>query len=57
VISTNGGLLEAHVSRDYLMLAPGERAELWVDFTNRKGAKLVSLPFDAGSNTGMLIPA
>ena len=38
----------------YLMLAPGERAELWVDFSNRKDTKLVSLPFDAGSNTGMM---
>ena len=55
VIATDGGLLEAPVTRDYLMLAPGERAELWVDFTNRKDTKLVSMPFDAGSNTGMMM--
>lgn len=50
VIATDGGLLEAPVTREYLMLAPGERAELWVDFSQLKKTKLVSLPFDYGSS-------
>lgn len=53
VIATDGGLLAAPVTREYWMLAPGERAELWVDFSALKSAKLVSLGFDAGSAGGM----
>lgn len=53
VIGTDGGLLGAPVQRDYLMLAPGERAELWVDFSARKQARLVSLAFDAGTMSDM----
>ncbi|MDD5035332.1 MAG: multicopper oxidase domain-containing protein [Methylococcaceae bacterium] len=48
VIGTDGHLLEKPVTRQYLMLAPGERAELFADFTGRKvGSELVmkSLPF------------
>ena len=33
VIATDGGLLERPVMRSYLTLAPGERVELWADFT------------------------
>ena len=50
VIGTDGGLLEKPVQRDYLMLAPGERVELWADFsTYQPGQKLLlkSLPFVA----------
>ena len=55
VIATDGGLLEAPVTRDYVMLAPGERVELWVDFTDRKDTKLISQPFDiGGSGMGMM---
>jgi FtsP/CotA-like multicopper oxidase with cupredoxin domain len=32
VVGTDGGLLQAPTSRPYLMLAPGERVELWADF-------------------------
>jgi blue copper oxidase len=35
VIATDGGLLERPVERSYLMLAPGERVELWADFGSR----------------------
>lgn len=53
VIGSDGGLLETPVTREYLMLAPGERAELWLDFRSLKNAKLVSLAFEAGSAGGM----
>ncbi|NSW53267.1 MAG: multicopper oxidase domain-containing protein [Anaerolineae bacterium] len=32
VIGTDGGLIEKPVQRDYVMLAPAERIELWADF-------------------------
>jgi FtsP/CotA-like multicopper oxidase with cupredoxin domain len=32
VIGTDGGLLAAPLARPYVMLAPGERVELWADF-------------------------
>jgi FtsP/CotA-like multicopper oxidase with cupredoxin domain len=50
VIGTDGGLLETSVSKPYVMLAPGERLELWADFGERpvgSETSLVSLPFDA----------
>lgn len=56
VIATDGGLLEKPVQRDYVTLAPGERVELYADFsadpvgTQRR---LVSLAFDGGSG-GMM---
>ncbi|GAB4487990.1 MAG: hypothetical protein OHK0031_11930 [Anaerolineales bacterium] len=54
VIATDGGLLEAPVTRAYVMLAPGERVELWVDFSAQKDARLVSLAFEAGTSGGMM---
>lgn len=33
VIGTDGGLLEAPLHRDYVMLSPAERVDLWVDFS------------------------
>ncbi|MGB9591805.1 MAG: multicopper oxidase family protein [Candidatus Kryptoniota bacterium] len=58
VIATDGGLLETPATRDYLTLAPGERLELWVDFSGRMGdeMRLVSLPFSGfSSNGGMMM--
>lgn len=49
VIGTDGGLLEVPTPMPYVMLAPGERVELWADFApDARGAerKLVSLPLD-----------
>ena len=43
VIGTDGGLLESPDTRNYLMLAPGERAELWVDFRHRKPGEEIVL--------------
>jgi len=55
VIGTDGGLLEQPVLRRYVMLAPGERLELWADFSKYpvgSETALVSLPFDAGAMAG-----
>ncbi len=35
-IGTDGGLLEKPETMPYIMLAPAERVELWVDFSGRK---------------------
>ncbi len=48
VLGVDGGLLESPEIRPYVMLAPGERLDLWMDFTGRGlGSELVlkSLPF------------
>ncbi len=47
-IGTDAGLLEKPETRPYIMLAPGERVDLWLDFSGRPvGSRLVlySLPF------------
>jgi FtsP/CotA-like multicopper oxidase with cupredoxin domain len=50
VIGTDGGLLPAVASRPYVMLMPGERIDIWADFTAlaRKQVILRSLSFDPG---------
>jgi FtsP/CotA-like multicopper oxidase with cupredoxin domain len=48
VIGVDGGLLEAPVHKPYVMLAPGERIDVWADFSGRSvGTQLVmrSRPF------------
>ncbi len=53
VIATDGGLLEKPLQRSYVMLAPGERIELFADFTNRNigdALQLVSLAFEGTEN-------
>jgi FtsP/CotA-like multicopper oxidase with cupredoxin domain len=55
VIGTDGGLLEGPVEKPYLMFGPGERVELWKDFSEYRSGKnvdLVSQPFDYGSGVG-----
>jgi FtsP/CotA-like multicopper oxidase with cupredoxin domain len=54
VIGTDGGLLPAVASRSYVMLMPGERVDLWVDFTSlaRKQVILRSLAFSPGMMGG-----
>ncbi len=55
IIGTDGGLLERPVQRQYLFLSPGERVEVWADFSDRPvgfETSLVSLSFDAGSMGG-----
>jgi FtsP/CotA-like multicopper oxidase with cupredoxin domain len=48
VIGVDGGLLEKPEIKPYVMLAPGERLDVWADFSGRnEGSQLVmrSLPF------------
>ena len=54
VIGTDGGLLPAVESRSYVMLSPGERIDLWADFTQlaRRQVVLRSLSFDPGMGMG-----
>ncbi|MDX2199482.1 MAG: multicopper oxidase domain-containing protein [Phycisphaerae bacterium] len=55
VIATDGGLLEAPIERQYVTLGPGERVELWADFSGRSVGtelSLKSLPF-SGADIGM----
>ena len=41
VLGVDGGLLEAAETRPYVMLAPGERLDMWADFSGRAvGSKL-----------------
>jgi len=58
VIATDGGLLEKPVTREYITMGPGERVELWADFSGRNAdsaMKLVSLPFtDFSGGGGMM---
>ncbi len=55
VIGSDGGLLAAPVRRDYVMLAPAERLDLWVDFARWAAGSelsLQSLAFNGGMNMG-----
>ncbi|HLE52051.1 MAG TPA: multicopper oxidase family protein [Anaerolineales bacterium] len=54
VIGTDGGLLPEAVSKSYVMLMPGERVDVWADFTQlaRKQVILRSLSFDPGGMGG-----
>jgi blue copper oxidase len=57
VIGTDGGLLEKPIERDFIMLAPGQRIELWVDFSARNlGDEIIlkSQPYTAGFEMGMM---
>ena len=53
VIATDGGLLERPETVPYLMLAPAERREIWVDFSSQKvGTELTlrSTEFSTGGH-------
>lgn len=55
VIGTDGGLLDAPARHDYVMLAPAERIDLWVDFGRWPGGAeraLRSLAFEGGMDMG-----
>ncbi|GAB4202240.1 MAG: multicopper oxidase domain-containing protein [Roseiflexaceae bacterium] len=55
VIGTDGGLLESPVSRPFVMLAPGERIELWADLRDLPlgtTITLVSQPFEGAEGVG-----
>lgn len=49
VLAGDGGLLEQPRSYPYVILSPGERVELWADFSQYEAGesvKLISLPFE-----------
>ena len=55
VIGTDGGLIEKPEMMPYVMLAPAERRELWVDFSDKSiGTELIlrSIPFEGASMHG-----
>ena len=55
VVGTDGGLLEAPIRKPYVLLAPAERLQLWVDLGQHpvgSELSLVSLPFDAPTPMG-----
>ncbi|TAM88408.1 MAG: multicopper oxidase family protein, partial [Candidimonas sp.] len=55
VIATDGGLLREPVRKDYVMLTPGQRVELWADFSrDAVGTRLtlMSQPFSSMMNVG-----
>lgn len=55
VIATDGGFLETPITRDYVTLAPGERVELWADFSKYAvgtDVTLQSMAFE-GADVGM----
>ncbi len=57
VIATDGGLLAKPVQRSYVMLGPGERVELWADFSKlRAGAEVTmqSLAFSGAEGDEMV---
>ncbi|MFN0087151.1 MAG: multicopper oxidase family protein [Blastocatellia bacterium] len=62
VIGTDGGLLERALRRNYVMLAPGERLELWADFSDRESGAMMhlrSLQFsgaEIGMGGGQMVP-
>jgi len=56
-IGTDGGLLQAPVQKDYIMLGPAERLDLWVDFSNRRVGDVLtlkSLSFSGANMGGMM---
>ena len=60
VIATGGGLLAAPLQRDYVMLPPADRIELWVDFSKwapGSAPVLRSLAFDGGVGMGAMMGA
>lgn len=55
VIGVDGGLLERSEQHGFVMLAPGERLELWMDFSGRAvdtELTLRSIAFDASTHGG-----
>jgi FtsP/CotA-like multicopper oxidase with cupredoxin domain len=54
VIGTDGGLLPAVVTKNYVMLMPGERVDIWADLSSVAGKQVIlkSLSFDPGGMMG-----
>ena len=56
VIGNDGGLLETPVKRDHLWLGPGERVDIWADFSGYTKGEQVNLTarFTDGAGGGMM---
>jgi FtsP/CotA-like multicopper oxidase with cupredoxin domain len=56
VIGTDGGLLPEAIETDELLMAPGERADILVDFSGleKSSIQFISKPFDVPSGGGMM---
>jgi len=56
VIGTDGGLLPQAIETNELLMAPGERADILVDFSEvaESNIQLLSKPFDVPSGGGMM---
>lgn len=56
VIGTDGGLLPEPIEANELLMAPGERADILVDFSEEatSSIQLISKPFDVPSGGGMM---
>jgi FtsP/CotA-like multicopper oxidase with cupredoxin domain len=55
VLGTDGGLLETPIQKEYLVLAPAQRIDIWADFSQDPSGKiknLVSLPFEGFGGQG-----
>ncbi len=57
VIATDGGLLSVAIDKPYVMLAPGERIDVWVDFGRVATDEvwLETRAFDPGMSGGMMM--
>ena len=50
IIATDGGLLEKPLEQQYITLAPAQRVDIWVDFSNREVGdqiQLINFPSEA----------
>lgn len=55
VLATGGGLLGQPLHKDYVMLTPGQRIELWADFSkDAVGAQLVLMSLAFKGSMGMM---
>lgn len=57
VIGNDGGLISKPTDKPYMMLAPGERVDVWRDFSSKETNEQVSLnslSFDSGTMMGMM---
>lgn len=55
VLATGGGLLDRPLRKDYVMLTPGQRVELWEDFSqNPIGTKRTLMSLAFGGSMGMM---
>lgn len=57
VLGVDGGLIDKPIGKKYVMLAPAQRAEIWLDLSGRKlgdEIALESLAFEGGETGGMM---